>query len=1848
MMPTQRSDSGGTAGLPPEIAALSGGAPTAPPQRGNGLPDDISRLLAEQSAATQAPASQTTAGRAARDLLGGAADVIDLGTIGLPAMAAGTAIESIRRVSGAIRGEDRRRVAAEGAALSGKIGEQFGTPIRTTLTNLGILRKDEPGAIPQALETLMGKVEEGAKAVESGTNSWILKEDVMMTFNGLLGALGIKGIGAGTKAVMKAGELRRANADIQKQLAAAEGERLGREVVAGEKLAEAEAINRPVEIRADTPQAVSDIAKAERKLRAQKRADVRAAFAGDPSMTAADRSSAGWELSEADRTQLQAEGMAEARERARAEAEGLSNMGERAPRTGYREGAELDLNAPIERPITTPDGTPFGTAEQMATQQGLERRGLADTLGRGDQGKLIPNADALNSGLAKVRGGRLFDLTSEERVALRGSSRITDPKVITAAAVGATGLGLALTMEPSAEEAALAIGAGALAVGRGRGPLTLEAIRSMPDAAPHKVFKDASPYTLSTLEMLPENAFDFSKTQVQQLLKRQEVTKMERGILESALAAVPGDRITAKQLWTGVKEATGDFELKRKDTDQFAPYGLENIGRIGDIVERPHPTEPGVWIQDSSDITPPSRTTIYQSPVELGTANHFNDPNYFAHTRSFDEDGVKHVVELQSDVAQKAKIETITPEMREAIDRSNRRQDGARRFWDRVQYATGRAGNYSLFDGLRTIKRTEADLNAVVGHNDIPRMIEEKLHKNLNEAGQEGSYLADKFYQEWAKGKTPQEIANYERGYVDISEGFIDWALKHEREFSSDVANVLRGVLNRYAATKLDDIAVIRRENESKLQTANIAQISPMLKDWHKRLIREEIAASAREADPAARARQLETARVDLAQAEAALAEVNRPREWTRVGAARAENLKYELDVAAMDLRNRHTTEPEVRALMQRAEDLFPPEVKTRWQEYWETNADETGGFVRPESPDDALPWGNDYAANFPRIMSKFLDSELGNVPPEAARRNVADAKAEVARWEKLVSAPSVIRFADADTVAKVEGWPDSRARAETAIKSGEESVASHRSGVEALEAIKRGEEPRDEYYASLKIADPTGFRSMLKGLDEELESARIGLKEAEDRLAKTKEAWDQPRFSPEHQGIYDRYAKDVTKFLKQLGGKHITDESGHGWWEIPIADNPKLPRGGRIAMGSANTEIMATAAAIGGGAALGAWLADEESKLKGAITGGITGAGLAILGLSRLAKSPSPAIRDSVAAVGRAAEYTLGTLSTRIRGMSESVLRRLDQFEKSTLVTAHDALVKMEPFVAGVGKLKSDSALSAAILSNNPVKIAAELGRLGKPELIQAFREVRAQLDKYGEALRENKLLKGLRQDYFPRVVSDYEGLMQALGSETKTIIERRIADADLKSVRHTGAGLTPLEISAVVNEYLAQQPQAGGKSRFLRERKIGEISPELAKFYAPPAEGLMLYARAAAREIEKAKFFGKHLVRDATDRRIDVQASIGNLLLEEQARGKVKPEDFAKLQNLLNSRFGPGERAMAVPLQNLRNWSNAMLLGHVTSAVVQFGDVAMSVPLHGLLPTIKSLRQVLTRSPDRISVTDLGLVDHVIEEFSGTLASAKALDKVFKFSGFSLVDQLGKSTLTNAAINKFRILAKSEVGRMKIAKQYGDYFGKDLGGLIEELRVGTKGPLSLELAFRELADAQPITKIEVPQAYLDNPNARVAYQLKTFAIKQMDLARRKVWQQLRGGNPAEGIKNALRIGATLALAGAGADMIRDFILGRERERDWGDLPLNLLKTYGMSSYMMDKIRQGKGYETLIMSTIAPPWKIFEQVYHADPRVLENTPIIGKFLYWRLMGGAEAWNEKEEKRQLKEDRQSE
>ena len=102
---------------------------------------------------------------------------------------------------------------------------------------------------------------------------------------------------------------------------------------------------------------------------------------------------------------------------------------------------------------------------------------------------------------------------------------------------------------------------------------------------------------------------------------------------------------------------------------------------------------------------------------------------------------------------------------------------------------------------------------------------------------------------------------------------------------------------------------------------------------------------------------------------------------------------------------------------------------------------------------------------------------------------------------EKLAEAAAKgdesVRFATADTVAKVEGWP-----------------------------LKEQRINYENHYG------PTGQISW--------QSYEIG------EPKKGEFEW------PGHQSLYDRYAKETTSYLQKLGGKEVLDAEGHTWLEVP------------------------------------------------------------------------------------------------------------------------------------------------------------------------------------------------------------------------------------------------------------------------------------------------------------------------------------------------------------------------------------------------------------------------------------------------------------------------------------------------------------------------------------------------------------------------------------------------------------------------------------------------------------------------------------------------------------------------
>jgi hypothetical protein len=177
---------------------------------------------------------------------------------------------------------------------------------------------------------------------------------------------------------------------------------------------------------------------------------------------------------------------------------------------------------------------------------------------------------------------------------------------------------------------------------------------------------------------------------------------------------------------------------------------------------------------------------------------------------------------------------------------------------------------------------------------------------------------------------------------------------------------------------------------------------------------------------------------------------------------------------------------------------------------------------------------------------------------------------------EQYKPVPPVVRFADADTVALVESWPR-----KIEVTPGE-VMAPELEGRRLMGS--RAGTVNDWTYTGNVRVDETGIWEAER-YPIDVNGSQIGepiwsntgtANLTEDTLNKLTRVSDKFEY-PEHQGIYDRYKKEVTNYLKSLGGKQVKDSKGHSWWEVPV-DPKKAKRtqlfsmGGAVAAGGAAT----------------------------------------------------------------------------------------------------------------------------------------------------------------------------------------------------------------------------------------------------------------------------------------------------------------------------------------------------------------------------------------------------------------------------------------------------------------------------------------------------------------------------------------------------------------------------------------------------------------------------------------------------------------------------------------------------
>jgi len=553
-----------------------------------------------------------------------------------------------------------------------------------------------------------------------------------------------------------------------------------------------------------------------------------------------------------------------------------------------------------------------------------------------------------------------------------------------------------------------------------------------------------------------------------------------------------------------------------------------------------------------------------------------------------------------------------------------------------------------------------------------------------------------------------------------------------------------------------------------------------------------------------------------------------------------------------------------------------------------------------------------------------------------------------------------------------------------------------------------------------------------------------------------------------------------------------------------------------------------------------------------------------------------------------------LEPIQSRLKTIAEPIANRLGRYEFNIHNRTQQYLNEVTPFLSTIVKFDAPIAnkLSLDLFNGNFNGVRTTLKTVA-PESIESFNKVEAALKSLHKELKDSGYKNlGYEANYFPRRVNDLEGFYKEIGIKQKGQVESLLVNK-ANTLKVARQDLTDEQIADTLNKYLRGygQKSASGKPYFTKSRTVSQVDERILPYYASPIESLENYIRSSINNIEKNKFFGKNAIIE-NGKTLNLDSSIGSLIAKDlDTLGGSGDEVTA----LLRARFNMGERSPSKIVKTAKDIIYAATIANPKSAITQLGDVGTSNFINGNINSIRSLIGSKT-----VTIKDLGL-DTISAELSTAKGTSKLLNQLFTISGFRTIDRLGKETFINAALNNARALSKNEKGLAKLRGKYGNVLGDEFDGFVTDLKQGNITDNVKYYLFNELAEVQPITLSQLPRQYLESPNGRILYALKSFTVKQLDVMKRNIYDVYKTGNKKQAAKNAASYLTLVAGSNTTVEQFKKLIEGKDVNLE--DIPdefaFNVLKLFGGSKFLYDKyLSQGKIGEAAIR-TVAPPLDI-------------------------------------------------
>ena len=482
-----------------------------------------------------------------------------------------------------------------------------------------------------------------------------------------------------------------------------------------------------------------------------------------------------------------------------------------------------------------------------------------------------------------------------------------------------------------------------------------------------------------------------------------------------------------------------------------------------------------------------------------------------------------------------------------------------------------------------------------------------------------------------------------------------------------------------------------------------------------------------------------------------------------------------------------------------------------------------------------------------------------------------------------------------------------------------------------------------------------------------------------------------------------------------------------------------------------------------------------------------------------------------------------------------------------------------------------------------------------------------------YAEYTKLGMPAMGYLEEYFPRVVKDLKGLIKSYGQKTKRTFELLVDEENKRRSKLTDKDGLPAPLPPMEKTELARFFQDFLQNKFrvdingvrlpgnVKAREMTLIPRSKLKFYDNPGIAFGKYTANMNRAIESFKVVGD--TRKGDNR---LQGELGKLTEELFSAGQINLADADELKTLtelITTQF-QAENEILKSLGTITYMLTLINPGPVLVQIMDLYKVALKrgfgAALSGTYRTVTGNRRFDIEKDFFIAKTTLDA------EFQDPSFLQKALDfGLSRLVPFRQMDIAMKHASIEATYDDFIKKAKSPVGSKKY-QQLLDYLTIKMGPVdaqkaIDDLKLDRAAESSevKEALLSELLERQPLTYLQVPEGYQNNPASRIFYKLSSYMLLDLNYNRQEFMNDLAG--PGKTLKQrtlALRrlayMATLLTIFGLPSDLLDDWISGKDTYLP-EHVMNNILGMFGFSRYTTTRALE-QGFVDSAMQRFSPP----------------------------------------------------